>query len=353
MGRIRFTTKVDQTAAALMEGIERGKWSHELPGRQILADEFGVDPKTVERALQQLEQKGVLVCQGRGRKRRIASKKSSRNVLKITFLTYEKSDHIQVYHEELLERIRQAGHVASIAAKTMHDLGMNVNRVTRYVQSVETDAWIVSSGSREILEWFARQPVPVFAEFGRNDGIPLPSVKIDKVPAMRSAVRKLVSMGHRRIVMLAREERRKPTPGETELQFLKELEAHGIKTGPYNLPDWTNNIADYHRCLDSLFGKTPPTALFITEAPHFMTTVLYLSRRGIMVPQDVSLICHDPDTAFSWCQPMATHISWDIRQVANHVLDWVNRLASGKNIANQSFVNATLVGDGTMGPAPK
>jgi DNA-binding LacI/PurR family transcriptional regulator len=241
--------------------------------------------------------------------------------------------------------------MATIAEKTMYELGMDLKRISAYVRTIKTDAWIVSSGPRDILEWFAKQPTPVFAEFGRSEGMPISSVKIDKAPAILKAVRKLIALGHTRIVMLAREDRRKPTPGELEQLFLKELEGHGIKTD--NLPDWFNNVAGYHRCLDSLFSKTPPTALFITEAPHFMTTLLYLSRRGIMVPRDVSLICHDPDIAFTWCDPMAAHISWKIEPAAKHVISWVNQLSSGKIPVKQSFVDAELVGEGTIGPAPR
>lgn len=353
MGRVRYVSKVDQVANVLREEIACGKWSRELPGRQSLARELEADPKTVERALRLLEHEGMLVSQGRGRKRQIASKKVAKKMLKMTFLIYEKADRVQLYHDELIHRINQSGHLATIADKSMYDLGMNLRKIAAYVSKIDTDAWVVSSGPRDVLEWFAKQPTPVFAEFGRNNGLPVASVKIDKIPAMQAAVRKLIALGHRRIVMLAREERRKPTPGDTERMFLQELESHGIKTGPYNLPDWENNVADYHRCLNSLFAKTPPTALFITEAPHFMTTLLFLARRGIMVPQDVSLVCHDPDIVFSWCDPMATHFSWEIGGVAGHVLKWADALAAGKSLTHQALVPATLVGEGTIGPVRK
>jgi DNA-binding LacI/PurR family transcriptional regulator len=353
MPRFKFSSKVDQVAALLREEVKRGKWDQEIPGREALASDFGVNPKTIEKALGVLEREGMLVLKGRGRKRQIVSSKTTKNVLKISLLIYEKSDRVSLYHDELIHRISELGHVATIADKSMYELGMNLKRISAYVRTINTDAWIVSSGPRDVLEWFAKQPTPIFAEFGRNENLPISSVTIDKAPAMLIALRKLIALGHKRIVMLAREDRRKPIPGEVERLFLQELEAHGIKTGVYNLPDWANNIEAYHRCLDSLFSKTPPTALFITEAPHFMTTLLYLSRRGIMVPRDVSLICHDPDLAFSWCDPMAAHFNWDIGPVAKHVLSWVEKIESGNIPVKQSFVRAQLVGDGTIGPAPK
>jgi hypothetical protein len=40
---------------------------------------------------------------------------------------------------------------------------MNVGRVARLVAGTEADAWIVSAGSHDVLEWFAAQAVPAFA----------------------------------------------------------------------------------------------------------------------------------------------------------------------------------------------
>ncbi|MFN7342838.1 MAG: substrate-binding domain-containing protein, partial [bacterium] len=97
----------------------------------------------------------------------------------------------------------------------------------------------------------------------------IPGCRPNKVPALRVAVRRLINLGHRRIVMMVREERRKPTPGLSERAFIQELESNGIKTGSYNLPDWEDNVDDFHRCLNSLFKHTPPTALILDEMQHF------------------------------------------------------------------------------------
>jgi hypothetical protein len=78
-----------------------------------------------------------------------------------------------------------------------------------------------------------------------------------KNPALALAVRRLVELGHRRIVMLVREERLKPYPASFEQTFLHELTASGIAVGPYNLPVWEDNRSGFHRCLDSLLELHP------------------------------------------------------------------------------------------------
>jgi hypothetical protein len=66
---------------------------------------------------------------------------------------------------------------------------------------------------------------------------------------------------------LARGVRRKPRPGSFEQAFLDELEALGIPTGDYNLPDWSESPEGFHQLLAALFRHTPPTALILQEAP--------------------------------------------------------------------------------------
>jgi len=34
----------------------------------------------------------------------------------------------------------------------------------------------------------------------------------------------------------------------------EKMEAHGIRTGPYDLPDWEDNREGFHRLLDQLYG---------------------------------------------------------------------------------------------------
>jgi len=354
MTQFHFMSKIEQVAAHLHEELMRGRWIQQIPGREELALELGVNSKTVEGALRYLETKGILIPQGAGRRRKIANlTHTTAAALRIRIMVYEASDRLASYHVEMLHQLSAMGHAATFADKSLCDLGMDVKRVADFVNAHTADAWIVVGGSREILAWFAQQEFPTFAQFGRSHEIPIAGVQVSKVPAMRLAVGKLISLGHKRMVMLARTERRKPSPGMFEQAFLEELESYGIKTGTYHLPDWENHTASFHRCLDSLFATTPPTALFICEATHFIAAQQHLAAKGILAPRDVSLICHDPNAGFSWCDPEITHFNWDTKPVVTSTLKWANRIARGKNERKQTLVLAEFVEGGTIGPAPK
>jgi DNA-binding LacI/PurR family transcriptional regulator len=136
-----------------------------------------------------------------------------------------------------------------------------------------------------------------------------------------------------------------------EQAFLDELERNGIKTGPYHLPDWDDQIEGFHRCLDALFTTTPPTAIIISEAHQMIAAQQHLACKGIIAPRDISLICQDPSNAFSWCIPKISHINWDSKPVVNSIIQWANRLARGKDNKKQKMVFAEFVEGETIGPA--
>jgi len=350
---LHLLSHAEQVAAHLRGELLRGRWRNVLPGIQNLGKELGVNHNTVEAALRLLEDEGLLAAQGHGRPRKVSAPKEGAGPrsLRVKILLYEGADRVLPDHVDLLLRLQAAGFAADFAVKSQDDLGMQVEKVARFVEKNPADAWVLSSASREILKWFASQPVPVIAMYGSFTGIPIAGACPRKTPAMLTAVRKLVSLGHRRIVMLTREERRKPPPGLFEQNFLNELAAHGLMTGPYNLPNWDETPAGLHVCLDSLFRNTPPSALISTDTSIFLATQQYLAQRGLRVPEHVSVLSSDPDPAFVWCNPPISHIGWDFRPIVKRVVDWVEDVAHGRENKEQKFFDATFVEGGTIVPA--
>ncbi|MCH7228949.1 substrate-binding domain-containing protein [Haloferula sp. A504] len=348
-----FPSVTDQVAERLRQGMMEGRWKGFLPGRKQLAEYLGCSQWTVEEAAQRLTKEGLLVSQGAGRRRRIvlSGEGIKPRALQVKLLLYEASDRMSGYILELVHRLQHAGHEAAFAEKTMHDLGMDVSRIARFAGGSDVDAWVVISGPQDVLEWFAGQETPAFALFGRLTRIPLASTKPDKGGAMRELVDRLVDLGHRRIVMLVREERRKPGPGLVEQLFLDQLEERGIPTGPYNLPDWGDRPIEFHRMLDSLFEYTPPTALIVDQPVLCVAVLQHLASLGIKAPDDVSLACTDLSESFEWCVPSITHITWESRPFINRVVKWANNISRGKDDRRKSSTKASLVVGGTIGPA--
>ncbi len=352
MPRIEVFTIAEQVAAHLRQEIARGRWQELMPGRNELAKELGFNNKTLEAALKLLQKEGLLINQGAGRKRLInhSANKKTPTKLRVAVLLLDKMDRANHFMIELFHLLEEAGCIAFYPEKSMSELSTEPDYLTDFVQRTGADAWIITAGSREILEWFSSQDIPAFAMFGRRSGLPIASAGPDKVTAVSDTTRRLLNMGHRRISLLCRPQRRNPRPGKSERTFIETLSEAGIQTGPYNLPDWKENKASFLTMLDSLFLHTPPTALIVDEAFLFNTTYFHLTHRGLRVPGDVSIICTDNDPNFDWCHPSVAHIHWDYRPVINRVVRWVNNISHGKKDLRQTLTKAEFIEGETIGP---
>jgi DNA-binding LacI/PurR family transcriptional regulator len=354
MSRLHLSSGAQQVAEHLRGELLRGAWAVTMPGRAQLAEELGVSGKLVEAALAQLEREGLLVSQGPRRRRRITlqGKKTRVPELRVGILLGDNADRGLNYMAELIHELEGAGHHVTFASQTLVELGMNVNRVEQMVQAFPADAWIVMAASCEVLEWFAVQPVPAIALFGRRGNVDMAGVGPKKTEALLVATRRLVGLGHRRIVLLTRPRRRIPEPGKLERAFLNELSTLGIPPSVYHLPDWEDTVDGFHACLESLFQLTPPTALILDEAPFVVAAQQFLAQAGMAAPRDVSMICLDPAAAFDWCKPTISHIRWDHRPVVRRLVRWVENVAQGRDDRRKVDTQAEFVEGGTVGPAP-
>lgn len=350
----RFLTITEQVAACLREQIDLGRWTPSMPGRHELARELEVSPQTVENALALLEREGVLKAQGRGKRRRITlpeMDKATAPRLRIAMLLWRRHGPYGPYINDLQHRLIEAGHQPFPTPKGLMELGMDVGRVRRMMAEIKADAWIVHAASREIYDWAARLPFPVFGFLGSFRGLPIAATAPDFGPPYRECTEELIRLGHRRIVMIARPQRRLPCPEHPETEFLDVLQAHGIETGDYHFPLWKSSDREgLHACLQMLFEKTPPTALIVQEAKVFVAVQQFLASRGLSVPGKVSLVCPDGDTVLDWQIPTAAQFKWDSAPWVRRTLRWAENIAQGKDDRRQVLYPARFVPGGTIGP---
>lgn len=348
----RLKSKVEQVADYLRENMAHGRWGVSMPGRNALAKEIGINGKTVEEALRQLEREKLLIPQGIGKRRKISISKAHRSPsLRVAVLNYEPEARGENYIIDLVHQLGENGHTVFSTRQTLIELGMNVGRIAKLVKETQADAWIIVGGSHEVLEWFSGQSIAAFALFGRRRGLNIAGAGPEKPSAMKVLMGRLLGLGHRRIVLLAREERRLPKPGATERAFLGSLEAHGVQPNAYHLPAWTETPEGFQKCLEELFRVTPPTVLIVDESPFFTAAMQFFMKRGIRVPEEVSLVCCDFCPNFSWCEPPITHIHWDSRPILRRIMNWASNISHGKTDYQQVETKAQFIEGGTIGPA--
>jgi len=354
MSKLRLLSAVEQVAEHLKGGLAAGVWRGEMPGVVALAEELGVNHKTVEAALRLLERDGLLANQGARRPRciRSAAGDLARSSLRIGILLHEAGDRRTDYMVEFRHQLIEHGHAPFVGRRTLSDLGMDVDKVAAFVARTPADGWVVMSAPRGVLEWFAAQPVPFFGLFGLIRRLQYAGAGPDKTPAYIEVARTLLGHGHRRIVLLARPQRRLPIPGHPERHLLRTMGEAGIEVSDYHFPYWEDTRDGFHHCLGELFRATPPTALVVQEPVLFAAVQQFLAARGIRVPHDVSLVCDDPDPAFGWQTPTVAHIRWDSRPCVRRIVRWADHIASGKPDRRRTLSKAEFVPGGTIGPVP-
>ena len=344
---------IDQFTAHIRDGLLSGHWAGTMPGVHRLAAEFALNSKTVEAALQLLEKQGLLEGQGAGRRRKIVLPKDhAPPTLRVAVLFYEKGDEAHDLFIRFQNKLKAAGHTLVHAPKNLTDLGGNLGRLARMIKDTRADAWVVIAGSKEGLQCFEQGQIPVFALYGEASRLRIAGIAPNQVPAIVTATRRLIALGHQRIVILEITSTLS-NPGPDGVAFLDELAAHGITAGSYNMPGWEGGFDGLYRCLESLFTHTPPTAIFIFGAAEYFAAAQFLLNRGLRVPGDVSLICCNMAPYFRRYQPTISHVRWNDQLMVNRIARWAKNISQGKEDTRQTKIDAEFVEGGTVGPASK
>ncbi len=80
---------------------------------------------------------------------------------------------------------------------------------------------------------------------------------------------------------------------------------------------------------------------------------MQLARRGLLAPDDLSLICIDIAPDFGSWAPSIARIRWDMDAIVRRIVRWANNVGRGREDRRTIYVQAEFVEGGTIGPAPQ
>ncbi|MBT8037452.1 MAG: substrate-binding domain-containing protein [Verrucomicrobiae bacterium] len=344
----------EQASQHLRQEILAGSWSEYLPGEAALAAELGVGRDTISGAVKILAKQGLVISQGAGKRRRVkAPSKKPAPSWQVEILCFESTDRHLDYILDVFYGLIARGHQVKFSPKSLQEMKMDPNRVARHVKRSNAGAWVVVAGSNEVLRWFSQHDIPAIALYGRIESLKIAAVGVKITPVYRSIVKRLAKLGHERIVKLSRYETRFPNPSLIERALLEELHAQGLPVSDYNLPVWDGSFNDFHRCLDSLFQISPPTAVIFNQPDLFLAGQAHLSQRGVIAPRDVSLISMGELPVFAWHDPPISHAQFDTSPIVKTILGWMDKISIGQADTRQVSIPAVLIEGGTIGAAPK
>lgn len=357
MQTLKRLSLIEQTAGHLRQGFEGDRWQGKLPGVGRLALDLGVSKDTVRAALQLLEHEGCIKAQGAGRNRLIVPSKlrpKAQRTLRIAVLLVTplelENAHSQRLILRLVSSIEHLGHECLIIDRVVNAVKHSPARLNTLVQTTAADAWIVYAAGRELLTWFVQKKIPVMALGGRSQDLPVACTRTDISDAMHAAIDHLAQLGHRRIVLISYRLWRFPVRGPGAESFLQRLAHHDLPASDFNLPDWEETPEGLQNLLNSLFQTTPPTALLLVEPSYTVATFAFLAKRGLRVPEDVSIISLMPDSVFLMRRPIIAHFEWPVVSHIRRITRWVQALALGRADHEVKSNAATFIPGGTIGP---
>ena len=110
--------------------------------------------------------------------------------------------------------------------------------------------------------------------------------------------------------------------------------------------EWDKSPAGFERLMERLFINTHPTALIVDETCSFIAARGFLVRRGLRVPEQVSLVAGDGVPILDMCWPRFTQMRWDNPLIVR----WVDTVRKGNPDRKILNIPASFVPGDSIGP---
>lgn len=328
---------VAQAVGILSKRLRQGEWAEYLPSERSLCEELQISRKTLRAALDVLQRQGWLAV--RGSRRRIIAIRPARTPRRETTgrVLILGATPLDVVHqrftivlEELQRQLHRAGldmHISISPRFGLHECERTLSKV---VGQMPADCWILWSVQPETHRWCAERGLPAVVFGSCEADVRLPSVDIDNAAAAQHAVDLLRAKGHRNIALLIL---RSEVVGYHEIESgftsASQKAARGMVVSRVVYHNGTVDVIC--RALTSLFqGDSPPTAVVVSDALEVLTALGQLSRMGLRVPADVSVISFGDDPCLRYVIPVVSRYALDPFAFARHLSQLVLETARGE-----------------------
>ena len=189
--------------------------------------------------------------------------------------------------------------------------------------------------------------VPLIVVARRTEACGVGVVRGDDLAGITLAVDHLVGMGHRRIAHIDGAD----APGSEDRRkgFLAAMRNHGLRNSAVVLAGGLTENAGARAATELLGQKRPPTAIVAFNDRQATGVLDVLVRRGLRVPEDVSVIGYDDSRLAKIPHVQMTTISQDAQEMARVALLDALALIAGQP-AQERVLTPTLVERSTTGP---
>jgi DNA-binding LacI/PurR family transcriptional regulator len=316
-----------QVAEKITAEIAAKTWVGWLPGERALAETLQVSRKTVRKALALLEHRGVVRTEhGVGHaivSTRVNSRRA-RSSLSVGLLTQGPLEQLRPFTALWVDKLR-----ALLTERNIRFVLLAGHRfftrhperaLTRLVEHNPMDCWVLIQSNEAVQHWFADRRVRCVIAGSAHSGLALPSVDLDYFALCRHAVGAMLRHGHRRIAFLTLlSQRAGDLESESGFAAGARMPAYPGVTAEILRHD--GSVRGVERILHRILERSsPPTAMLVSNPAYYLSVIALLARRGLRVPEDISLVCRDDDTFLSFLVPEPARYSCNPTTFAKQLL---------------------------------
>lgn len=355
----RRVSLIVQTQDVILQGIQSGRWTGQLPGERKLATELQISRWTLRAALAALA-RGQVIRVGQGRAcvinhSALSRPQRSRGV---------RGWHVGLVSPEPLWRLRpfvalwvdalrvwlqaQGGDLHLYHSASYFKRGGEAALAKLTAQSPH-DCWSLLLCTHAVQRWFRDRGAPVVVVGHSYPDVQLPSVDLAYRAIGRHAAGTLLAQGHRRIACLS---------ANTSLAGV--IEASRGFSEAFAAPRYADAElidcqhdgapADICRALDRLLRRPrPPTALFVQQSNSLLTVLSHLAQIKRAVPRDLSVIVGEDEPYFRHIVPEFARYSTDADGFARRIGRFLRQAVEGRLPAgSQAQIMPAFIAGGTV-----
>lgn len=335
---------VSQTVTILRDEIEQGAWGEWLPAERVLCSSLQVSRNTLRLALQQLRRDGLIHSEhgsgtrivaraGRGSKRL-----HSRDV---GLLLPDPMEHLRPTQALWIDELRAMLSERGCRLHTFH--GRQYFRANpapalrKLVAQNPHGCWILTLSNEPIQQWFERNEIPCVIAGSVHSGRHLPFRDLDHRATCRHAAGIFLGLGHRSIALVMAKSQLAGDL-ESEAGFLDGVRASPQAGAEALVRYHDGSVAGISNLLRRLLEqKSPPTALLVANAYHYLTVVSRLAQMNLRIPQDISVISRDEDPFLSFLVPRPARYVVSAQSLAKSLLQPVLELLEGRSVTQPAL----------------
>jgi LacI family transcriptional regulator len=354
----RRVSLVEQTAQSIRKAINEGAWREHLPSERRLCEIFKVSRPTIRSALHLLANDGWLDIR-QGRRNRLSVQRPAEGAAETRLICL--ATHLPVEHwsqvvyqafADIRTRLAADGFVTEVLVCDGPNMRAARQKVEAYLAQNRVFCCVLLSLRYELQRWFAERSVPALVIGSCGPGVRLPSFEVDMRAACRHAVGVFLRHGHRRLAFLVPDTRRGGDLA-SEQGFLEGVEQASARSGAHGVViRHGSDPAPLLARLAALFGAAaPPTGVLVGVPQHVHTLNYFLLRRGLRVPEDVSVISRDEDHSFRLMSPAITHYEFEAGAYGSRLTRLMLKLVREGHLApKRCLIEQKFVPGATVAP---